>query len=233
MTESVVLSHQSFCQQLWFILPGCVKSTFILFSSTTSPFSTTQILCFFTSSSKSEAFSVFLFKEIDPVFVVKLDVTNSLFDKFKLGDDFVDKVLDNFDVEVLSFKSADKFVFKFIAEEVFWTKGFLVSVGFNFMPLVAPRARLKEELRFRALRCFEDVSIDLFFRFDEVKILGFKVAIPADEETKLKISQYYTASKVKHGIAGLGFQKSVFLPRKSGVNNGLRLSAFPVKTTSD
>ena len=35
--------------------------------------------------------------------VVKLDVTKSLFDKFKLGDDFVDKVLDNF-VAVSSFK---------------------------------------------------------------------------------------------------------------------------------
>ena len=150
----------------------------------TSPFSTTQILCFLTSSSKSEEVSVFLFKEIDPILVVKLDVTKSLFDKFKLGDDFVDKVLDNF-AEVSSFKPADKFVFKFIAEEVFSTKGFLVSVRFIFMQL-AVEVRLTEELRFRALRCFEDVSIDLFFRLDEVKILGFTLVTPVDEDIKLK-----------------------------------------------
>ena len=89
-----------------------------MFSSTTSPVSTAQILCFLTSSSKSEEFSVFLFKESDPVFVVKFEVTKNLFDKFKLGDDFVDKVLDNFG-EVCNFKSADKFDFKFKAEEVF------------------------------------------------------------------------------------------------------------------
>ena len=137
-----------------------------------------------TSSSKSEEVSVFLFKEIDPVLVVKLEVTKSLFDKFKLGDDFVDKVLDLF-VEVSSFKPADKFVFKFIAEEVFSTKGFLVSVRFIFMRL-AVEVRLTEELRFRALRCFEDVSIDLFFRLDEVKILGFTLVTPVDEDIKLK-----------------------------------------------
>ena len=136
------------------------------------------------SSSRSEEVSVFLFKEIDPVLVVKLDVTKSLFDKFKLGDDFVDKVLDLF-VEVSSFKPADKFVFKFIAEEVFSTKGFLVSVRFIFMRL-AVEVRLTEELRFRALRCFEDVSIDLFFRLDEVKILGFTLVTPVDEDIKLK-----------------------------------------------
>ena len=128
---------------------------------------------------------VFLFNESDPVFVVKLDVTKSLFDKFKLGDDFVDKVLDNF-VEVSSFKPADKFVFKFIAEEVFSTKGFLVSVRFIFMRLVAVEVRLTEELKFRALRCFDDVSIDLFFRLDEVKILGFTLVTPVDEDIKLK-----------------------------------------------
>ena len=116
--------------------------------------------------------------------VVKLEVTKSLFDKFKLGDDFVDKVLDLF-VEVSSFKPADKFVFKFIAEEVFSTKGFLVSVRFIFMRL-AVEVRLTEELRFRALRCFEDVSIDLFFRLDEVKILGFTLVTPVDEDIKLK-----------------------------------------------
>ena len=138
-----------------------------------------------TSSSKSEEVSVFLFKEIDPVLVVKLEVTKSLFDKFKLVDDLVDKVLVNFD-EVFSFKSADKFVFKFIVEEVFWTRGFLVSVRFIFMPLVALDVRFIEELRFRALRCFDDVSIDLFFRLDEVKILGFKLVIAVDDVIKLK-----------------------------------------------
>ena len=108
-----------------------------------------------------------------------------MFDKFKLVDDFVDKVLDNFG-KVCSFKSADKFDFKFIAEEVFWTKGFLVNVRFIFMPLVALEVRLTEELRFRALRCFDDVSIDLFFRLDEVKILGFKLVIAVDDVIKLK-----------------------------------------------
>ena len=108
-----------------------------------------------------------------------------MFDKFKLGDDFVDKVLDNFG-KVCSFKSADKFDFKFIAEEVFWTKGFLVNVRFIFMPLVALDVRFIEELRFRALRCFDDVSIDLFFRLDEVKILGFKLVIAVDDVIKLK-----------------------------------------------
>ena len=168
-------------------LPGCVKSTFILFSSMTSPFSTTEILCFFTSSSESEEVSVFLFKESDPVFVVKLDVNKSLFDKFNLGDDVVDNIpfVDVFIVDIFNFKSVEKFVFKFIDEEVFWTKGFLVSVRLSFIPLVALEVRILEELRFRALRCLEDISIDLFFRFDEVKMLGFRSWARADE-IKLK-----------------------------------------------
>ena len=95
----------------------------------TSPFSTTEILCFLTSSSESEDVSVFLFNESDPVFVVKLDVTKSLLDKFRLGDDFVDNMVfvDVLIVGMFIFKSADKFVFKFIDEEVFWTNGFFVS----------------------------------------------------------------------------------------------------------
>ena len=41
------------------------------------------------------------------------------------------------------------------------------------------------ELRFRELRCFEDISTDLFFRFEEVKILGFRFEDSVDE-VKLK-----------------------------------------------
>jgi hypothetical protein len=58
------------------------------------------------------------------------------------------------------------------------------------MPLVTLEVRLTEELRFRALRCFEDISSDLFFRLDEVKILGFRLFTPVDEDIKLVFENF-------------------------------------------
>ena len=53
------------------------------------------------------------------------------------------------------------------------------------------------ELRFRALRCFEDKSIDLFFRFEEVKTLGFRFVASVDE---VKLKPYFNSLAKIHSF---------------------------------